>query len=83
MADDLREVLAIKMIATDLERVGDLARNIAKIALRLARQPDAADARRAGTTLARAAQGALRRALDAFSRSRSARWRAPCSTRTT
>jgi phosphate transport system protein len=32
VAEDLREVLAVKMIATDLERVGDLARNIAKSA---------------------------------------------------
>ena len=29
VADDLRNVIACKMIATDLERVGDLARNIA------------------------------------------------------
>jgi phosphate transport system protein len=36
VAEDLRKVIAIKMIATDLERVGDLARNIAKSALRLA-----------------------------------------------
>src|SRR5574338_207365 len=38
VAEDLREVLAIKMIATDLERVGDLARNVAKIARRLSSQ---------------------------------------------
>jgi phosphate transport system protein len=36
VAEDLRKVIAIKMIATDLERVGDLSRNIAKSALRLA-----------------------------------------------
>ena len=36
VASDLRQVVAIKMIATDLERVGDLARNIAKSAARLA-----------------------------------------------
>ena len=67
VAEDLREVLAIKMIATDLERVGDLARNIAKIARRLSAQPEMPLPATA-TTLARAAQGALRRALDAFSR---------------
>lgn len=39
VAEDLRKVIAIKMIATDLERVGDLARNIAKSALRLAERP--------------------------------------------
>jgi len=68
VAEDLREVLAIKMIATDLERVGDLARNVAKIARRLAMQ-SALTLPATVTTLARAAQGALRRALDAFSRS--------------
>ena len=39
VANDLRNVIAIKMIATDLERVGDLARNIAKSALRLSSRP--------------------------------------------
>jgi len=39
VAEDLRQVIAIKMMATDLERVGDLARNIAKSALRLADNP--------------------------------------------
>ena len=67
VAEDLREVLAVKMVATDLERVGDLARNIAKIARRLSAQPEK-PLPAALTTLARAAQGALRRALDAFSR---------------
>ncbi|HXK21494.1 MAG TPA: phosphate signaling complex protein PhoU [Myxococcota bacterium] len=66
VAEDLREVLAIKMIATDLERVGDLARNVAKIARRLSAQPEL-PLPASVTTLARGAQGALRRALDAFS----------------
>ena len=35
VAQDLREVIAIKTAATDLERVGDLARNIAKSAIHL------------------------------------------------
>jgi phosphate transport system protein len=39
VAEDLRQVIAIKMMATDLERVGDLSRNIAKSALRLAEKP--------------------------------------------
>ena len=66
VAEDLREVLAIKMIATDLERVGDLARNVAKIARRLSAQSEL-PLPASVTTLARASQGALRRALDAFS----------------
>ena len=65
VADDLRRVVAAKMIATDLERVGDLARNIAKSALRLAEHtPTLLPA--SLTRLAEAAQGVLRRALDAY-----------------
>ena len=67
VAEDLREVLAVKMIATDLERVGDLARNIAKSAARSAtNSPLPFPA--ALTSLARSAQRVLRRSLDAFSR---------------
>jgi phosphate transport system protein len=67
VAEALREVLAVKMIAVDLERVGDLSRNIARCAQRLAahRQVSIPVAL---TTLARASQRVLRRSLDAFSR---------------
>jgi phosphate transport system protein len=66
VAADLREVVAIKMIATDLERVGDLARNIAKSAIRLGRRLDA-PIPPILAQLAASAQGVLRSALDAFS----------------
>jgi len=39
LARDLRLALAIKSVTTDLERVGDLARNIAKSAVRLSERP--------------------------------------------
>ncbi len=39
VASDLRQTLAIKTMATDLERIGDLARNIAGSASRLAERP--------------------------------------------
>ena len=66
VADDLRQVIAIKMIATDLERVGDLARNIAKSALRLSeRDPIEVPAKL--RDLADDAVRLLRRALDSFS----------------
>lgn len=65
VADDLRRVLAAKDIATDLERVGDLARNIAKSAIRLADRapipmPPHLEA------LAAECEAMLRDALDAF-----------------
>jgi len=66
VAADLREVVAIKMIATDLERVGDLARNIAKSALRLSRRLDVPIPPELAR-LAASAKGVLRSALDAFS----------------
>jgi phosphate transport system protein len=65
VAADLREVVAIKMIATDLERVGDLARNIAKSAQRLCRRMET-PIPPVLARLASSAQGVLRRALDAF-----------------
>jgi phosphate transport system protein len=39
VAADLRRILAIRTMATDLERVGDLSRNIAKSAARLVERP--------------------------------------------
>lgn len=68
VAGDLREVFGIKMIATDLERVGDLARNIAKSARRSA---DRAELDPPATLhrLARSAIDLLRRSLDGYARS--------------
>ncbi len=65
VAEDLREVIAIKMIANDLERVGDLARNIAKSAIRLSDQSRTL-LPHSLRELARDSQHALRQALDAF-----------------
>ena len=64
-ADDLREVVASKMIAVDLERVGDLARNVAKAAARLAERPELKDPPLL-RTLAEESQRILRHALDSF-----------------
>ena len=65
VAEDLREVIAIKMVANDLERVGDLARNISKSALRMAERPDTVFPRSL-RDLARDSQHALSEALNAF-----------------
>lgn len=65
VAIDLRQVIAINTMATDLERVGDLARNIAGCARRLCeREPVAAPAEL--KTLAEACQRALSESLGAF-----------------
>jgi phosphate transport system protein len=66
MAVDLRETLAAIKIAGELERIGDLAKNIAKRALVLNREPPI----RLTQSLARmgkAAMGQLKQVLDAFS----------------
>ena len=68
VAEDLRTVIAIKMIATDLERVGDLARNIAKSARRISGQHSVLPFPETLPALASASQNALSRSLDAFSR---------------
>jgi phosphate transport system protein len=65
VADDLRRLLAAYDIATDLERVGDLARNIAKSALRMAERPPV-PLPAPFEALATQSQRMLREALDAF-----------------
>ena len=75
MAIDLREVIGTIRISSDLERIGDLGKNIAKrvVAVTDTRQTlvglsRLADDRRTGSD---AAQGRARRLRDAFGRSRS------------
>jgi phosphate transport system protein len=66
MAVDLRETLAAIKTAAELERIGDLAKNIAKRAMVLNREPPI----RLTQSLARmgkAAQNQLKQILDAFS----------------
>jgi len=66
VAADLRSILAIRTIATDLERVGDLARNIAKSAMRLTERP-AVPVSAQLQDLADQTTRALGESLDAFS----------------
>jgi phosphate transport system protein len=65
VAADLRRILAIRTMATDLERVGDLSRNIAKSATRLAERPPVALPPLLGE-LAEQTTRVLREALDSF-----------------
>ena len=65
VARDLRAVIGVKSVATDLERVGDLARNIAKSASRLANRPKVPVPPRL-EQLADESRRQLRLALDAF-----------------
>lgn len=66
VANDLRHVVAVKMIATDLERVGDLARNVAKSAFRLSKVPQAEVPPKL-RELADESRRLLRESLDSFS----------------
>ncbi len=65
VAEDLRQVIAIKTMATDLERVGDIARNIAKSGARLAER-SVTDLPMRLEPLEREARGQLSAALDSF-----------------
>jgi phosphate transport system protein len=65
VAEDLRQVIAIKTMATDLERIGDIARNIAKSGMRLAERPQTPFPARL-ERLQREASAQLRAALDSF-----------------
>jgi len=65
VAEDLRQVIAIKTLATDLERVGDISRNIAKSGSRLAERAHTDFPMRL-ESLAREACGQLAAALDSF-----------------
>lgn len=66
VAEELRQVVGIKTMATDLERVGDIARNIGKCAMRLADRPSFA-LPPGLAELSEAARRQLRMALDGFS----------------
>lgn len=66
VAADLRRILAIRTMATDLERVGDLARNIAKSAVRLNQRAAVAVPGRL-QDLADLTTRVLAEALDSFS----------------
>jgi phosphate transport system protein len=65
MAVDLRETLAAVKTAAELERIGDLAKNIAKRALVLNREPPIRLTQSLGR-MGKAAQNQLKQVLDAF-----------------
>ena len=66
MAVDLRDTLAAIKIAGELERIGDLAKNIAKRALVLNREPPIR-LTQSLHRMGRAAQGQLKQVLDSYS----------------
>jgi phosphate transport system protein len=66
MANDLREVMAAWKIASDLERVGDLAKNIAKRTL-VINQSDPIQLTKSIERMGRMAASHLKQVLDAYS----------------
>ncbi|MDX2234979.1 MAG: phosphate signaling complex protein PhoU [Hyphomonadaceae bacterium] len=66
MASDLREVMAAWKISSDLERVGDLAKNIAKRTL-VINQSDPIQLTRSIERMGRMAASHLKQVLDAYS----------------
>lgn len=66
MADDLRHVMAALRITTDLERVGDLAKNIAKRALAIAHESHPKPLMSGLRHMGELALGQLKEVLDAY-----------------
>ena len=69
VANDLREVMASIRIAHDLERIGDLAKNIAKRSLKVQGHMQLGRAMTGVEALSRLAQGQLKDVLDAYAQS--------------
>jgi len=67
-ASDLRLVLAVMKMLADLERIGDEAKRIARMAGHLVGEEGGADVTAALAELGAIARGMLRGALDAFAR---------------
>lgn len=67
-AGDLRRVIAVMKIAGNLERVGDYAKNIAKRTAQVIETPPVGDAAGALRRMAKAVNGMLADALDAYLR---------------
>ena len=68
VATDLRRMVAVLKINSDLERIGDLAQHIAKRAKKLARYPDPLPIPQPLVDLARMALDQVRGAFDALAR---------------
>ena len=66
VAEDLRTVIATLKIASNLERIGDLAKNIAKRTLSLVQVPAVGSAANALARMASIVQGMIQTVLDAF-----------------
>ena len=69
VANDLREVMASIRIANDLERIGDLAKNIAKRSLKMQGHMLSGSAMGGIEALSRLAQAQLKDVLDAYAQS--------------
>ena len=67
MALDLREIMAAIKISTDLERIGDLSKNIAKRVLALGREVHPKRLIRGVEHMSRLSQEQLKRVLDSYS----------------
>jgi phosphate transport system protein len=68
LAGDLREIMAAIRIASNLERIGDLAKNIAKRIAAIGPQRHAAQVSRGVGHMANLAQAQLKDVLDAYAR---------------
>ena len=68
MAVDLREIVGAMRVATDLERIGDLAKNIAKRVVALGREFRYPTVQRGVESMSELVLAALKQVLDAYAR---------------
>jgi len=66
MADDLRAVVVALKMATNLERIGDYAKNVAKRTLTLSTMEPVGNATASILRMARQVQGMIKNVLDAY-----------------
>lgn len=67
-ASDLRLIIAVVKVITDLERIGDEAEKIASYSVKLAKKPPISEMHRTLAHLSELVLGMLHEALDAFAR---------------
>ncbi|EED35509.1 phosphate transport system regulatory protein PhoU [Luminiphilus syltensis NOR5-1B] len=67
-ASDLRLIISIARVTTDLERIGDEASKVAKMAIKRAQESDTSATSRYFAQITEHVTGMLRSALDAFAR---------------
>lgn len=66
LAEDLRQIITALKVASNLERIGDYAKNVAKRTVTLAKSPVMGDSTSSVARMAALVQGMIKNVLDAY-----------------